>query len=156
MAAELGVSQATVRHWLGRLGLKTATAERRRLLRESLEQEGVVPTAVCAIHGRAPFRRRADGGWRCLHCASAQVAGRRRRVKELLVAEAGGRCVLCGYDGYAGALQFHHVDPADKDFGLALRGVARSLARARAEAAKCVLLCANCHAEVEGGLAELP
>jgi hypothetical protein len=26
----------------------------------------------------------------------------------------------------------------------------------REEAAKCVLLCANCHAEVEGGAASLP
>jgi hypothetical protein len=31
--------------------------------------------------------------------------------------------------------------------------VARSLERCREEARKCVLLCANCHAEVEGGIA---
>lgn len=30
-----------------------------------------------------------------------------------------------------------------------------SLADVRAEAAKCVLLCSNCHAEVEGGVREL-
>jgi hypothetical protein len=30
------------------------------------------------------------------------------------------------------------------------------LARCRAEIRKCVLLCANCHAEVEGGFATLP
>jgi hypothetical protein len=34
--------------------------------------------------------------------------------------------------------------------------VTRSLARARDEARKCVLLCANCHAEVEGGFTQLP
>ncbi len=28
----------------------------------------------------------------------------------------------------------------------------RSLSAARREARKCILLCANCHAEVEGGL----
>jgi hypothetical protein len=33
--------------------------------------------------------------------------------------------------------------------------VARSIARARDEAGKCVLLCANCHAEVEAGLVRL-
>ena len=37
----------------------------------------------------------------------------------------------------------------------AARGVTRSLAAARAEAAKCVLLCANCHAEVEAGVKRL-
>jgi ribosomal protein L30E len=33
-----------------------------------------------------------------------------------------------------------------------MHGAARSIASARAEMAKCVLLCANCHAEVESGL----
>jgi ribosomal protein L30E len=47
------------------------------------------------------------------------------------------------------------VDPAEKEFGLARHGVTRSLDRARVEAAKCVLLCANCHAEVESGMAAL-
>jgi hypothetical protein len=63
--------------------------------------------------------------------------------------------VLCGYDRHVGALEFHHVDPADKRFALSHMGIARSLERARAEARKCVLLCANCHAEVEAGLARL-
>jgi hypothetical protein len=31
-------------------------------------------------------------------------------------------------------------------------GATRSLERNRREAAKCVLLCSNCHAEVEAGL----
>jgi hypothetical protein len=83
------------------------------------------------------------------------VTARRRRVKRALVEEAGGRCVLCGYDRFPGALQFHHVDPATKSFALSVQGVARSLEKARAEAAKCVLICANCHAEVEGGLATI-
>jgi hypothetical protein len=76
-------------------------------------------------------------------------------VKEILVTEAGGRCRICGYDRFVGALQFHHVDPAAKEFGLSLGGVTRSLDRARAEAQKCVLLCSNCHAEVEAGMASL-
>jgi hypothetical protein len=73
-----------------------------------------------------------------------------------LVADAGGSCVLCGYSRSLAALQFHHIDPATKRFHIAHRGVTRSMAAARAEAAKCVLLCANCHAEVEGGVATLP
>ena len=71
----------------------------------------------------------------------------------MLVEEAGGRCALCGYARCIGALHFHHVDPQTKSFGLSSRGFARSLAAARREAAKCVLLCANCHAEVESGVA---
>lgn len=94
--------------------------------------------------------------FRCRQCRYAAVVRRRRRLKELLVTEFGGACRLCGYDRYAGALQFHHRDPSDKAFNLALYGSACSLDRARAEASKCVLLCANCHAEVEWGTATLP
>ena len=72
------------------------------------------------------------------------------------MAEAGGCCVLCGYSESPGALQFHHVDPATKSFSLGAAGLTRSLAKARAEAAKCVLLCARCHAEVELGVKRLP
>jgi hypothetical protein len=75
----------------------------------------------------------------------------RRRKKAKLVAEAGGRCVLCGYDRCLAALEFHHRDRRTKSFGLSLRGLTRSIEKCRAEAAKCVLLCANCHAEVEVG-----
>jgi hypothetical protein len=92
----------------------------------------------------------------CLKCRSEAVVARRRRVKVRLVMEAGGRCVLCGYDRSPAALQFHHRDPEQKAFSIAYRGVARSLAAAREEMRKCVLLCATCHAEVEAGVATLP
>jgi hypothetical protein len=84
-----------------------------------------------------------------------RVSRRRRQIKEILVSECGGRCVMCGYDRYHGALHFHHVDPAQKAFAIARKGHTRSLARAREEAKKCVLVCANCHAEIEGGAATL-
>ncbi len=72
------------------------------------------------------------------------------------MAEAGGGCAACGYDRHLGALEFHHVDPATKRFGLGNEGVTRSIAAMRSEAAKCVLLCANCHAEVEAGFITIP
>jgi hypothetical protein len=72
-------------------------------------------------------------------------------AKRRLVAEAGGRCQLCGYDRCMAALEFHHLDPKAKSFSLSMRGVARAFEELRKEANKCVLLCANCHAEVEAG-----
>jgi 5-methylcytosine-specific restriction endonuclease McrA len=72
-----------------------------------------------------------------------------------LVEEAGGECASCGYNRWHGALQFHHVDPTDKAFALSAEGVTRSIEKAREEARKCVLLCGNCHAEVEAGLRKL-
>jgi hypothetical protein len=155
IAAELSVSYATVRHWLRRYGL--ATPRTRRLGASRPAREAGVESAVlpCPHHGAVLHVRRGADGFRCQQCRSAAVTARRRAVKATLIAEAGGSCVICGYRGSAAALQFHHLDPGAKAFALSHGGVCRSLAAARAEAAKCVLLCANCHAEVEGGLATI-
>jgi hypothetical protein len=106
----------------------------------------------CAKHGRTRFVLEGRGYYRCTRCRAERVAERRRRAKELLVAEAGGCCALCGYDRYAGAIQFHHLDPEQKEFGLSLSGTTRGIDVLRREASKCIALCANCHAEVEAGL----
>jgi len=47
---------------------------------------------------------------------------------------------------------FHHLDRAGKSFGVAAAGFTREIDEMRAEIEKCVLLCSNCHAEVESGL----
>jgi len=74
---------------------------------------------------------------------------RRLRRKAELVTAVGGRCVDCGYSNCLGALEFHHRDPATKDFGVGrFNG---SLERLLAEVAKCDLLCANCHRKRHAG-----
>lgn len=91
-------------------------------------------------------------GHRRTRCNSCLVTARRQEVKRILIAEHGGKCLFCGYNAYVGALEFHHVDASSKQFGIAFGGVSRSLEKTREEAAKCVLCCSNCHAEIEGGL----
>jgi hypothetical protein len=108
--------------------------------------------ALCKTHGLTPFHSFPSGRKRCKHCAAEAVARSRRKVKATLVEEHGGACQQCGYDTYVGALHFHHLDPTTKKFGVAATGVTRSLEAARLEAKKCILLCANCHAEAEAGL----
>jgi hypothetical protein len=83
------------------------------------------------------------------------VTRRHRKVRALLVAEAGGRCAVCGYDRCTKNLHFHHVDPATKAFEMHM-GTGKSLAAFQAEAKKCVLVCANCHGEIESGLVTCP
>jgi hypothetical protein len=72
-----------------------------------------------------------------------------------LVAEAGDRCVVCGYDRCIINLVFHHVDPREKSFSLSM-STTKALATYREEMAKCVLVCANCHGEIEAGLIVSP
>jgi transposase len=151
IAARLGFSQSTVRHWLGRYELRTHRARRPN----SNGARGTDPDRklmTCARHGETLFWLEARGIYRCLRCRSEAVARRRRKLTEILVADAGGCCTLCGYNRYIGALHFHHRDSRAKAFGLADRGLTRSLDEVRAEARKCILLCANCHSEVEGGI----
>lgn len=63
--------------------------------------------------------------------------------------------MICGYDKCMRALHFHHIDPTTKLFHLAWKGKIPGLAKMRAEASKCILLCSNCHMEVEDGITML-
>jgi len=62
--------------------------------------------------------------FRCGKCASEWVIASRRRKKEKLVEMFGGKCKLCGYNKYAGALDFHHIKPSTKSFALSVKGLA--------------------------------
>jgi hypothetical protein len=67
----------------------------------------------------------------------------RARLRADLLASRGGQCEACGYSKAAAALEFHHRDAGSKEFTLS--SVSSSPTRIWAEAAKCDLLCANCH-----------
>jgi hypothetical protein len=62
----------------------------------------------------------------------------------------GGCCQICGYDKCVRALSFHHLDAFHKDFNIG--GKSKSWNTIQSELDKCILLCANCHAEVHAGL----
>jgi transposase-like protein len=153
IAARFGVSYATVQQWLKKHGLETVRTRRRRQTPRPGGDGPPTLDGTCDVHGATVFGRRSDGYYRCLTSRSQAVVKRRRAVKRILVEEAGGACRLCGSDRSPAALQFHHLDRDQKVLNLSHRGVTIALDAARAEAPKCVLLCANCHAEVEGGIA---
>lgn len=156
IAEELNASYSTIRYWLKQLGLETERSTRRKES-DAAREAGLHKAYLrCPTHGHTAFFQRPDGGFRCVKCSVAAVSERRRQVKRQLVEEAGGRCRICGFDGHQSALQFHHLDPSTKAFQLSQRGITRGIGRMRAEARKCVLLCANCHALVEAGLEEVP
>ncbi len=158
IAREVRRSKAAVRHWLARFGLKTAGARGKRVeLARAAKDAGLmsVPMA-CERHGETDFILEGRGYYRCKRCRVESVTRHRQKLKRTLVREAGGSCVICGYSESARALEFHHLDPGNKRLQLSAQGVTQSLASLRAEAAKCVLLCGNCHAEVEAGLASVP
>lgn len=154
MADALGVSPYKVQYWLKKLGLRTKNGVGRR--RHVEGRELPVATRTCRRHGQTPYVFQEHGGHRCKRCQAEAVARRRRRVKELLVDEAGGRCVLCGYHRCLAALGFHHLEPGTKSFGLAQAGITRAIEELRREAEKCILVCSNCHSEIESGITSVP
>jgi transposase len=155
IAAEVGLSKAAVRHWLRRYELRTKPAMRAAVTKSSRAAGLNTIRRRCPEHGDTEFALEGRGYYRCKRCRSAGISSHRRKLKQLLVAEAGGRCQVCGYDRCVAALEFHHLDPEQKRLGISAVGLTLSLEALRAEAAKCVLVCSNCHAELESGTTEL-
>ena len=89
--------------------------------------------------------------------SSQAVKDWRARTKARIVESMGGCCVCCGYNKYFGALECHHIDPSSKLFSFGsvqANSVAWNIIVE--ELRKCVLVCANCHREVERGITEIP
>jgi hypothetical protein len=107
-----------------------------------------------------------------LRYPSSEALAVRLELKQRAIALKGGSCYLCGYKRCARALEFHHLERQNKSFTISsfiANAVGYFLKKGRLlpaeiekiwesvvwELRKCVLLCANCHREVEGGIAEL-
>lgn len=80
------------------------------------------------------------------------VSKRRRALKLKAIQLYGSKCQICGYDKHPGVLDFHHIDPTTKSFGISAGGFSRSWVSIENEVKKCILVCANCHREIELGL----
>ena len=78
--------------------------------------------------------------------SSKYVIEWRRRAKIELVQYKGGKCERCGYDKCIDALEFHHLNPDDKDFTVS--GKSWSIEKLKNEVDKCILVCSNCHKEI--------
>ncbi len=78
----------------------------------------------------------------------------RQRLKLKAVEYKGGCCSICAYDRCISALEFHHLDPNEKDFGIG-SGNTKAWKKVKSELDKCILVCANCHREIHALPAEL-
>ncbi len=85
--------------------------------------------------------------------SSESVINWRKRTKRKLIEYKGGSCELCGYSKCDRALEFHHLNPDEKDFGIGGRSL--SFDRLKDEVDKCMLVCSNCHSEIHDNLINL-
>lgn len=109
----------------------------------------------CKKHGLTLHVLDNSNRWRCRKCRVEAVLKRRDKLKELAVKYKGGKCCICGYNKYKGALEFHHLDPSKKDFGISAKGYTRSWELIKKELDKCILVCSNCHKEIHAGFTKI-
>jgi predicted HNH restriction endonuclease len=87
----------------------------------------------------------------CRKCFNEYCCKRWNERKLEAIKLKGGKCEICGYNKYYGALEFHHRDPKSKEFSWKCL-VEMKWERVLKELEKCSLLCSNCHREVHGGV----
>lgn len=81
----------------------------------------------------------------------------RKRARQYLAVAFGGKCTICGYDKAIAALDYHHINPNEKDSMLCVamrNGYAWS--KIVREARKCTIVCCRCHREIHAGVTVLP
>jgi hypothetical protein len=86
---------------------------------------------------------------------SEHVKRWRARTKARMISAMGGQCAVCHYSRCPDALEFHHLDPSQKDLKLGgARANPTAWAKVVVELRKCILLCSICHREYHAGLVE--
>jgi hypothetical protein len=75
----------------------------------------------------------------------------RKNCRNKLKLTFGGKCKACGYNKCLAALDFHHLNKDEKNFDIGTMLIT-SFTKAKEEAKKCILLCANCHRELHDGV----
>ena len=77
---------------------------------------------------------------------SKQVIKWKKDKRLELIEYKGGKCEICNYNKCYKALEFHHINPKEKDFNISTNSFA--FERMKKEVDKCMLLCCNCHREI--------
>ena len=93
----------------------------------------------------------------CKLCNNRNSLDRKRALKQQAINYKGGKCERCGYSKCNSALEFHHLDPSQKDFNLAKQRATsweKNKERICAELDKCIMICANCHRELHAEMVD--
>ncbi len=106
---------------------------------------------VCSRHGISDHRLSVKK-WKCKKCEYVYSRRYLTNLKLKAMEYGGNKCRECGYNKCFRALHFHHIDPKTKEFiifeGRPGYKKTRNWEKLKLEIDKCILLCANCHAEL--------
>lgn len=117
-----------------------------------LQKQGLNKTQIAKSLGipRTTVRYHANAKQR--KYKNKLISERRRRLKSRAVDYSGGKCLKCDYGCCEPALEFHHLDPNEKDFSLSTKGFFRVWETIEIEIQKTILLCCRCHRELHSEL----
>ena len=154
ISAESHKGFSSIRHWMKKYGLKPNFANFKGGYvhdKQKVDKQGRRYCPKCedyqSIDNFYSRRKNNCSGW-CKVCIRKQTVERGRKLKLDCIEYKGGKCQKCGYSQCQAALDFHHRDPAKKDFSLCKKYGCRKISdRIKKELDKCDLLCANCHRE---------
>ena len=80
-------------------------------------------------------------------CNTCRQDYRKKIMKHRAVLYKGGKCSICGYDKCEEALEFHHINPEEKEFTISKK-YNLSWNKIQQELDKCIMLCSVCHKEI--------
>jgi len=133
-----GKSLGSIRHWVAKYGLEKIKNTHCEVCQTLLTGN---QRNFCSVKCRM---KTTNFKHQVYTCQQSRGLERKRKLIEM----CGGSCVDCGYKKNISALEFHHLDPNKKSFGIDLRQCScTKWEKLVEEVKKCVLICANCHRE---------
>lgn len=151
LSLKFNKGQTTIRYWLKKYNLKTTNKSfkdgynyPKRVNKESQY------CCECNIQltPENAYDRKTTNIYHslCKTCHSKNSLNKRLKFKQKCVDYKGGNCIKCNYNKDLTALEFHHINPQEKEFEPS-RMMNKSWETITTELDKCVLLCSNCHKE---------
>ena len=159
IASELKISKATVSKYINEAGISNYKdpIEITEDLLKNMQEDYNSGMSKRSIGRKYKIAFRRLGGLIKPEALTSYevLKNRRYRVKEELIKYKGGQCEICGYNKCQNALEFHHLNPSEKDFSIASNSSYKNMEILKREVDKCILVCANCHREIHAGLIKI-
>ena len=146
IANELGLNDGTVRWWIRKL--RFTPAKNGKLVKgNKLFKRCPKCNCVKEVTSEQFYIRDGNKIKCCKLCFLQDFYIKHKGFKQKCVDYKGGKCKKCGYFKCLAAMDFHHLDPSQKDYQISeIRS--KQWEVVKKELDKTILLCRNCHAEL--------
>ena len=141
ISKKTGKSLTSIRYWFKKYGL---LPKKNPNINSIITKKKICPKCNTEKDIRNFYKRKGIlfGSVYCRECTNSSTVERMNLFKSKCVDYKGGCCQNCGYNR----------DPTSKDFTIAHMRSYSFDDIVKFELDKCVLLCSNCHREVENGI----